>query len=46
MVKAGDGADGAADVVGLDGLIEVYDGWVFGVAAEDFFGFFFSVALD
>ena len=39
VVEAVDGADGAADVVGVRRL-ELADGWVLGVAAEDEVGFF------
>lgn len=43
VVEAGDGGDGAADVVGLGGVVEMFDRWVLGVAAEYFFGFFVSI---
>lgn len=42
VVEAGDGGDGTADVVSLGGVVEVFDCWVFEVAAEYFFGFFLS----
>lgn len=46
VVEAGDGGDGTADVMGLGGVVEVFDCWVFEVAAEYFFGFFFSALLS
>jgi hypothetical protein len=42
VVEASDSGDGAADVVSMGGVVEVFDRWVFVVAAEDFFSFFFS----
>ena len=42
MVKAGYGRDGAANVVLLDGVAEVFDSWMLRIATEDFFGFFLS----
>lgn len=43
LVKAADGGDGAPNVVFAGGGVQVFDGWVFGVAAEDRVGFFFSM---
>jgi len=43
VVEAGDSGDGAADVVGMGGVVKVFDRWMFVVAAEYFFGFFFSM---
>ena len=42
VVESRDGLDGAADVVGARGGVEVFDGGVLGVAAEDLLAFFFS----
>jgi len=43
VVEAVDGGDFAADVIFLGDVVEMFDGRVFGVAAEDLFGFFLSV---
>jgi len=43
VVEAGDSGDGATNVVSLGGVVEVFDRWMFVVAAENFFGFFFSI---
>lgn len=43
VVEAGDGGDLAADVVFFGRGGEVFDGWMFGVTAEDFLGFFLSM---
>ena len=39
VVEAGDCLDRAADIERFAGVEEVFDGWVLGVATEDFFGF-------
>lgn len=46
VVEAGDGGDGAANVVFLDGGIQVFDCWVLWIAAEDGFGLFLSVWIS
>ena len=42
MLQTMDGGDLPADVIFLGTVVQIFDGWVFGVAAKYFFGFFFS----